>query len=149
MGVQLGSRNFDLPLEDSLLIRLDFTDDEAWRAVCQAVQKPTPDDGFVGFFDFVDERALDGTDVDELIALLPDETFYVADSRTTSDPELSILVVGYAAEDDSEEAALVPSSFRVIPSAAWMPENNLRIGNMDFEEFLDSVDEDGVLRGVD
>jgi len=38
-------------------------------------------------------------------------------------------------------------SFRVVPQEAWSVENNLSISNMDFEEFADSVDADGVFRG--
>ncbi|HLF89873.1 MAG TPA: hypothetical protein VI451_13065 [Anaerolineales bacterium] len=37
--------------------------------------------------------------------------------------------------------------FRAIPSQIQGIENNLSIANMDFEEFADSVDEDGVFRG--
>ena len=38
-------------------------------------------------------------------------------------------------------------TFRVIPSEMWSVENNLSIANMDFAEFADAVDEDGVFRG--
>ena len=38
-------------------------------------------------------------------------------------------------------------TFRVIPSEIWSIENNLSIGNMDFDEFADSVDPDGIFRG--
>lgn len=37
--------------------------------------------------------------------------------------------------------------FRAIPSQIQSIENNLSIANMDFEEFAESVDEDGVFRG--
>jgi hypothetical protein len=37
--------------------------------------------------------------------------------------------------------------FRAIPSQIQGIENNLSIANMDFAEFTDSVDEDGVFRG--
>jgi len=146
MSVQLGKRNFNLPLEESLLIRLDFSNDEAWRSLCEAVKTPTREDGFVGHFDIVDEKALDGTQVDDLIAMLPEETLYIADSRTMSDPERSILVVGEAG-GDLEDAPPVRSSFRTIPEVVWGPENNLSIGNMDFEEFVHAAGDDGVFRG--
>ena len=38
-------------------------------------------------------------------------------------------------------------TFRVIPSAIWAVQNNLVIGNMDWEDFSDSLDADGVFRG--
>ncbi len=37
--------------------------------------------------------------------------------------------------------------FRAIPSQIQGIENNLSIANMDFEEFAEAVDEDGVFRG--
>ena len=38
-------------------------------------------------------------------------------------------------------------TFRVIPSQMWSIENNLSISNMDFFEFADAVDDDGIFRG--
>jgi len=40
-------------------------------------------------------------------------------------------------------------SFRVIPSELWGVENNLSLANIDFEEFADAVDRDGVFRGFE
>jgi hypothetical protein len=37
-------------------------------------------------------------------------------------------------------------TFRVIPAAIWAVQNNLVIGNMDWEDFSDSLDPDGVFR---
>jgi hypothetical protein len=38
-------------------------------------------------------------------------------------------------------------TFRVIPSEVWGIENNLWLANMEFAEFADSVDPDGIFRG--
>jgi hypothetical protein len=35
----------------------------------------------------------------------------------------------------------------VIPTELWSVENNLALGNMDFKDFAQSVDADGVFRG--
>ncbi|WBC08931.1 hypothetical protein [Micromonospora sp. WMMA1947] len=37
--------------------------------------------------------------------------------------------------------------FRVLPAEMWSVEDNLSIGNMDFFEFADAADPDGVFRG--
>jgi hypothetical protein len=37
--------------------------------------------------------------------------------------------------------------FRAVPSRVQSIENNLSIANMDFEEFAEAVDRDGVFRG--
>jgi hypothetical protein len=38
-------------------------------------------------------------------------------------------------------------SFRVVPAEVWGIENNLSTANMDFAEFADEADADGVFRG--
>ena len=38
-------------------------------------------------------------------------------------------------------------TFRVIPAEIWSVDNNLSIANMDFAEFADAVEPDGVFRG--
>ena len=54
-------------------------------------------------------------------------------------PEKTLLVVPRAEE---------PGRFiRVVVSEAWGPENNLRLANMDFVEFAEAADADGVFRG--
>jgi hypothetical protein len=37
--------------------------------------------------------------------------------------------------------------FRALPSQIQSIQNNLSIGNMDFEEFANNIDPDGVFRG--
>lgn len=39
-------------------------------------------------------------------------------------------------------------TFRVIPSEAWGIENNLSIAKMDYNECADSVDPNGLFRGL-
>jgi hypothetical protein len=38
-------------------------------------------------------------------------------------------------------------TFRVVPRETWAVENNLSIANMDFAEFADRADPDGIFRG--
>ncbi|GAB4214988.1 MAG: hypothetical protein OHK0012_14070 [Synechococcales cyanobacterium] len=58
---------------------------------------------------------------------------------TLSNPEQPILVVDLIHEPGR--------TFRVIPGEIWAVENNLSIANMDFHDFANSVDPDGVFRG--
>ena len=64
---------------------------------------------------------------------------FVVDEKTLADTEHPILVIDLF-EDHGR-------TFRVIPHEMWSVENNLSIGNMDFSEFADAVDDDGVFRG--
>jgi hypothetical protein len=78
--------------------------------------------------------------VPELLRPGSHHTFvFLVDGRTINDPEHPIVVVDLY-EDPGR-------SFRVIPSEMWVVENNLSLANMDFQEFAESADRDGVFRG--
>ena len=61
------------------------------------------------------------------------------DRITLAQPNYPILVVDLYDQPGQ--------TFRVIPAEMWGVENNLSIANMDFEEFADAVDQDGIFRG--
>jgi hypothetical protein len=63
----------------------------------------------------------------------------IVDDVTVRELEHPILVVDLWSEPGRE--------FRAVPSAVQWIENNLSIANMDFAEFADAVDKDGIFRG--
>jgi hypothetical protein len=81
--------------------------------------------------------------VDELLALLPSDTghtfLFIADKTCVEHSDHPLLAV-----DLYEERG---RTFRAIPSEAWGIQANLSLANMDWEEFADNVDEDGIFRG--
>jgi hypothetical protein len=129
--------------KNALVIRTDFSDDEAWQAIGEDVQAPTEDDEFVANVDLLDDPALRGLSKDQLLELLPEDYphsfLMIVDEITVRDPENPLLIVDLY-DDRGRE-------FRAVPSAVQSIENNLSISNMDFYEFADAVDEDGVFRG--
>jgi hypothetical protein len=133
--------------DNSYLIRTDFSDDDAWRALCEAACAPSAEDGFEADFTFIDDPQLDGATVETLLAVLPYTiAFFVADTRTLTDPAHPILVVDHGEPEDDHEPG---ATFRVIPSEVWAPQNNLHMVNMDFDEFASAADSDGVFRGFE
>ncbi|BDD81665.1 hypothetical protein TPB0596_14280 [Tsukamurella pulmonis] len=139
-----------LPAVGSPLIRTWFGDDASWRHLVHLVETPSPE-GFLANVVFIDDRTYEGTTAAGLRAEHHDgeAASFIADRRTLTEPELPILAVWTssfvydAAEVD--ESKLRP--FRVIPSQLWSVEANINISNMDWWEFLGSVDDDGVFRG--
>jgi uncharacterized protein DUF6924 len=132
-----------LPKSDkSLLLRTDFSDESAWGALCEAVQTPS-EEGFEARVDCISDPSLSGLTVDQLIALTrkgSSHAFaFLADRLALTSPDRPILVVDLQDEPGR--------TFRVIPGKMWSVENNLSLANMDYEEFADSVDADGVFRG--
>jgi hypothetical protein len=127
--------------EHAAVIRTDFSDDAAWKAVCEAIVKPAS--GFRAYVDFISDPAFSGLDVEKLLASVPEKYrhsfLFVVDGMALTHPEHPILVVDLYGERGR--------AFRVIPSEMWGIENNLSIANMDFFEFADAVDRDGIFRG--
>ena len=126
--------------DQALVVRTDFSNDAIWNAIVAAIRQPV--DGFYASVDFVDDRAFDGLSVEQLMELGRDaaQSFAIAADRIgmeASEPTLLIV-------DLLREPGRV---FRAIPSQIQSIENNLSIANMDFREFADNVDDDGVFRG--
>ncbi|WP_238553854.1 DUF6924 domain-containing protein [Gordonia sp. KTR9] len=149
-------RDLDDYLHDSygvsLLVRTDFSDDRRWREIALAAMAPV-DSGmddestFEAGLTCIDHRDNDGLTVEALVERIGDDPPYyafVADSVTMFHPEMAILVVDCGRTDFGHEPG---RTFRVIPEQMQSVENNLSISNMDFRDFADSVDDDGVFRG--
>ena len=128
--------------DDSLLLRTDFSEDAAWQELCEAVAQ-TSEEGFQARFEFIDDRAYEGLTMEALVAAASGEDgpgfLCIADQRALTDPEQPVLVLDLYDEPGR--------TFRVIPREIWGVENNLSIANMDYHEFADNCDEDGVFRG--
>ena len=122
----------------SVAIRTCFHHDAAYDALLKAWSTEN-EDGFRAWMETYEDRRLDGQDPMGLIGLLAEvpAVLVVVDRFCLEHPEHAALVI-----DASSRRSL-----RVIPSEMWSIENNLSIANMDFEEFYESRDHDGVFRG--
>lgn len=123
----------------SLVVRTDFSNDAAWRAVVARIREPV--DGFFAYVDLVDDRAFEGATVAQLVELGSDVArsfLIVADRETMDGAEQTLLIIDVLVD--------CGRTFRAIPAAIQSIENNLSITNMDFAEFADWVDADGVFR---
>jgi hypothetical protein len=125
---------------DTPLIRTDFSDEHAWQALVRAAGAPNPD-GLRAYFTIVEARGFEGATPQELAALASGARhgcLIVADAVAIAHDDHPLLCV---------ELPAGQRSFRVIPAELWGVENNLSLANMDFEDFAEAVDEDGVFRG--
>jgi len=128
-----------------VVIRTDFENQQAWETICELVRAPVHEgnETFYAYVEFLDNSDYRNFTKDELLAIVPGDYghsfLFVADRAAVISPEFAILAVD-----------LVESrgrSFRTIPSKIQSIENNLSLANMDFEEFAESVDKDGIFRG--
>jgi hypothetical protein len=124
----------------SPLVRTAFGDDAAFERLLTDAQAPYEYGFRASFEPVISDRAFDGATVEELAAAEGNAyVVYVADETSMTSEERSIIVV-----DRSDEPG---RSFRCVLSELWGPENNLRVANMDFDDFFDNLDDDGVFRG--
>jgi hypothetical protein len=127
----------------SLVIRTDFSDDAAWEQVCTAIQELQTEHQFRASVECISDKACSRLAPEMVASELPPGSqrpfVFLVDFRTISQSDNPVLVVDLLDEPGR--------TFRVLPSQAWGVENNLRLANMDFADFADAVDPDGVFRG--
>ncbi|MGW0856634.1 DUF6924 domain-containing protein [Streptomyces sp. NPDC002690] len=157
----------DLPQsEATLLIRTDFADEAAWQDLRTAVTTPADeDDDFLAMLHIVDDPAYRDLTAEQIVALAPaeDDLLILADREAMTGAEMPLLAVYTGVDEDEDEdngqdagdataegdGGSVPGfdELRVIASELWSVENNISLANMDWEEFVDAAEEDGVFRG--
>ena len=129
--------------ENPLVIRTDFSNQSVWEKICKTIRDPVGIFRFRANVEFLDDAEYADITTNQLMELLPNnynQTFIiVVDQTTISNPDHPLLIVDLYNGSGSE--------FRAIPSQIQGIENNLSIANMDFEEFAEAVDEDGIFRG--
>ncbi|MGZ3276714.1 MAG: DUF6924 domain-containing protein [Caulobacteraceae bacterium] len=130
-----------LHVVSTLLVRTDYSDPDAWTAVRELIRRPTAE-GFVANVDVIEDRSWAGLASGDVIRrLYPDRRgralVILADAQTMRDPEHTLLCVDAGTQE----------SLRVIPALLWSIENNLSLANLDWDDFTQNTDKDGVLRG--
>ncbi|MER6375525.1 hypothetical protein ABT255_45975 [Streptomyces mirabilis] len=129
----------------TLLIRTDFSDHAAWQVLHTAIRTPN-EDGFLANVHVVDDPAYRDLTTEQVVSLAPAGAFLVlvADRAALVTAEMPLLAVYRPHEEEAEEGH---AELRVIAEELWGIENNISLANMDWEDFVHAVDDDGVFRG--
>lgn len=129
----------------SLLVRTDFTSDEAW-AMTRAAAEVEGVDGFLAGLEVVDDETLDGprgqTSARQPLRRQPG----AAPRRPVRGGRAGRLrhrTPPCGGRPRAEDRA----PFRCIARELWSVENNLNLANMDWEDVVASADPDGTFRG--
>ena len=72
--------------KDPLVIRTDFSSQDAWEKLCEAVREPDNVFGFVAYVNFLDDRIYQEITKEELLARVPknyDHSFIILVDRMT------------------------------------------------------------------
>jgi hypothetical protein len=128
--------------EKALVLRTSFSDPVAWDEIRRGIEGRVGGE-LVADVTFVDDPAYGGLTKQQILELFRsrsnDAFVVVADDVAMRTADHPLLIVDLGSNPGNE--------FRALPSTVQAIENNLSISNMDFEEFADSVDRDGVFRG--
>jgi hypothetical protein len=137
--------------EHVLVLRTDFSDDSAWKSICAVIQEAMGE--FRDRVDCLSDPEYDGLTVEQVTASLApllagerkpfeyQEFFmFIVDRIALTHPDHPILVVDLGDEGGR--------TFRIVPSEMCAVWGNLWLGNLDFDDFADHVDEDGIFRGI-
>lgn len=128
--------------EDSLLVRTTFGNEDAWMDALSTVLSEN-DDGFRAYVKVVDDIAWDRVGWEQVrqAAMAGNahaSVLFIVDS-VALEPGHPIQVIDLRTESRRP--------FRCIARELWGVDNNLNIANMDWQEFADRTDRDGVFRG--
>jgi hypothetical protein len=145
------------------VVRTDFSDEKAWKRVEKEISEVPPDlrqwmevmiamnqangtgggnkEDALKFVHIVDNQKYAKQTMGELLKEMPrawdNACLFVVDDRTISEPDHSVLVI---------ELPAGKRTFRAVPSEVGAIASNLSVSNMDWEDFAENVDKDGVLR---
>ncbi len=144
-----------LPEMGALLVRTDFTDDDAWDQVRNGATQAYGPHGFCASVEPVsDPQWVDATwgavKAAAPVGVRGSCVLFIADSITFASAEHPILVVDLSDKflsvaEFPEIASRTP--FRCIPSALWDVQNNLSIANVSWEDYVSQIGGGGVYRG--
>ena len=126
---------------NALVLRTDFSDDKAWENL-RDVLGQVHHDLFLANLSYLSDPDLAGVQPEDIPLLIQPESrhtfIFLADETTFNHPDMPLLAVDLFDEGTT--------TFRSAASSVGCVENNLSLGNSDFEEFRDTVDADGILR---
>jgi hypothetical protein len=131
--------------ESPVVLRTDFSSQAAWERICATILEPVGELELVANVECVDDSDYKGATPDQLLKNVSKDYPYsfviLVDQTAIKQPDHPVLVIDLLGEPGRQ--------FRALPSQIQSIENNLSIANMEFEEFAESVDENGVFRGFD
>lgn len=140
----------------ALIIRTDYSDEQAWTAVKAELMKSCGDGDFDPYLHIADDPQWTGctsaqihsaASVDEELSVV-----FLADRDSMRDYPVTLVAVAVLTReecDSDEEFEADGGEFRTVPAGVHEIHANLMIANLSFGEFKDAAEEDpqGTFRG--
>lgn len=144
---------------EALVVRVDYSDESAWRAVAWALAQPWGDGEFEPQLHVVDDSVWAAASTDQVLAAVAGDRYlgvvFIADGTTMQSPFHALLAVitlrrGEADDETYDHLTKHGREFRAEPGALDDIQANLQTGNMTFDEFaaIAREDPDGICRAI-
>jgi hypothetical protein len=126
-----------------LVIRTDFTDENAWNRILEELQEPWGENETEPYL--ISDSAYDGAPAERIIKVvlaLPEPDLpgvvFIADATTMREEKYPLLAVSteWDGKPFAEDEEAFDTQFRIRPNAAIEVSANLGLANMDFEDFV-------------
>ncbi|MFE4933453.1 DUF6924 domain-containing protein [Streptomyces sp. NPDC056647] len=141
----LAGRNRDA----ALIIRTDYSDEQAWAAVKAELMRPWGDGDFESYVHIADDPKWAGyTSAQIPSAALADEELsvvFLADCDSMGDGPITLLAVAMSAReecDSDEEFEADGGEFRTVPAGVHEMHANLMIANLSFGDFKEAAEDE-------
>ncbi|MFJ7073684.1 DUF6924 domain-containing protein [Streptomyces sp. NPDC098781] len=130
---------------EALVVRTDFSDDEAWRSIVELLAEP--DGEYAVRSHLVDDRAFGSASPEEvaLSTIGGDpglEVVFVADSAAMAGEHALLAVSTREEELDEDDDEELGPEFRLLPALVNEMHVNLAIGHLDFWEYAYTAAQD-------
>lgn len=126
-----------LPPGQSLLIRVDFTDDTVWETLREDAEK--------AYLTCVDDGQYSNLEIAEAVKLLEPRSVsyaFLADNVTMTNPDHPVLAFTKPGSPGQPGQTL-----RIVPAFIGTIADNLAIANLSLNDYVSAADDDGVFRG--
>jgi hypothetical protein len=148
--------------DQTALVRVDFTDDDAWQRLVTLARETSfedDEDPYVPNIVVIDDRSYDGADAGSIATAARDAHdglgyVLLADAASMAEAAqgttATLVYVDLTTPFDDSGQESFGRAFRSVIAEVASIEANLSISNMDFDEFADYADErGGVFRGFE
>ncbi|MEV6534089.1 hypothetical protein AB0M86_31555 [Streptomyces sp. NPDC051639] len=132
----------------ALIIRTDYSDEQAWAAVKAELMRPWGDGDFEPYVHIADDPQWAGcTSAQILSAVSVDEELsvvFLADRHSMGDGLITLLAVAVLAREEcsDEDFEADGGEFRTVPAGVHEMHANLMIANLSFGDFKEAAVED-------